>query len=328
MRLPRALPAALALGAALLAFPVAAPAPVAGVGPLPACRLDDILTSPRDYDSWSVTLVDTILRVERTYVPPDLVPLSNAGVGGGGSIRKVTINDLRAVAKAARANGTPLGNVSAYRSYRQQVKLFNSYAKAYGYKEAVKFSARPGHSEHQLGLAIDFAAAGTSSFVSGTSATGRWLAKNAWEYGWVLSYPRGKYETTCYTNEPWHYRYVGRELARKIHDSGLTIREYLWANYTTAVVPTGRPGASPTVEPSPSADVNATTEVSPSATPTASPSSSIAPSPGVVPTMPPASPSGTWFGLDPPVVVAMVLLVLASIGLAASLRFRGRSRSG
>jgi D-alanyl-D-alanine carboxypeptidase len=333
MRLLRALPAAFVLGAALLVVPAAAPSPALGLGPLPDCRLDDIMTSPRDNDSWSMTLVDTILRVERTYVPPDLVPVSNAGIVGGGSIRKVAINDLRAMGKAAKANGTPLGNLSSYRSYRQQVKVFNRYANAYGYNQAVKFSARPGHSEHQLGLAIDFMADGGPSPMIGdwaTTRTGKWMLNHAWEFGWVLSYPKGKYGATCYTYESWHYRYVGRELAARIHASGLTIREYLWANYTTAEVPTGAPGASaspPTSSPpSPPASATASSSATPSTT--ASPSSPVSPSPNVVPAMPPASPSGTWFGLDPPVAVAIILLVLASVGLIATLRFRGRARRG
>jgi zinc D-Ala-D-Ala carboxypeptidase len=331
LRYARALAVSLALGVAVLIVPAASPSPAIGVGPLPVCRLDDILTSPRDYDSWSRTLVDTILRVDKSYVPPDLVPISRAGVSGGGSIRKVAINDLRDMEKAAEVKGTPLGNVSSYRSYQTQVKLFNSYVRSYGYDRAVKFSARPGHSEHQLGLAIDFSVAGGSGFISGDSATGRWMAANAWKYGWLMSYPKGKYGTTCYTYEPWHYRYVGRDIAAKIHASGLTIREYLWANYTTAVVPRASPGASPPAQPAPSAGATASPEVSPSAPASATASLPVAtaePSASAVPTMPPASPAGTWFGLDPPVVVAIVLLVLASVGLAASLRLWGRSRRG
>jgi zinc D-Ala-D-Ala carboxypeptidase len=331
MRLLRVLPAALALGAALLAVPLGSPSPALGLGPLPDCRLDDILTSPRDYDSWSTTLVDTILRVEKTYVPPDLVPISRAGVAGGGSIRKVSINDLREMEKAAEANGTPLGDVSSYRSYGTQVKLFNSYVRAYGYTEAVKFSARPGHSEHQLGLAIDFSAAGGTGFISGDSAIGRWMAANAWKYGWLMSYPKGKYRLTCYTYEPWHYRYVGRDLAAKIHASGLTTREYLWANDTTAVVPTASPGASASGPPSASASPTPSAAASPTASPTAaaSPSSTAtAPPSRPEPSVPPASPAGTWFGLDPPVLVASVLLVLATMGLAASFALRRRPRRG
>jgi D-alanyl-D-alanine carboxypeptidase len=315
--------AALTLGLAVLAAPAAAPSPALGLGPLPACRLDDILTSPRDYDSWSTTLVDTILRVGKSYVPPDLVPISRAGVTGGGSIRKVAIDDLRDLEKAAEADGYALGNVSSYRSYQTQVRLFNSYVRGYGYMRAVKFSARPGHSEHQLGLAIDFSPAGVSSFISGDSAIGRWMADNAWKYGWLLSYPRGKYKTTCYTYEPWHYRYVGRDLAAKIHDSGLTTREYLWANFTTTQVPSSGPGASaapPTATASPTASLAATATAAPAPTVSAEP-------PTIPPTAPPASPAGALSGLDPPLVIAGVLLVLASLGLIASIRMGRRGRS-
>jgi zinc D-Ala-D-Ala carboxypeptidase len=228
----RALLAAVILGPALLAVPASDPPVASGVGPLPDCRLDDIFTEPRGYDDWATTQVDWILGVDQDYKPPDRVSIFNAGVTGGGQVRRVAFDDLKAMATAARKAGVPLGNVSAYRSYRQQVELFDQYADGYGFKKAVTFSARPGHSEHQLGLAIDFAAAGTSTFVNERTPTGRWLAKNAWKYGWLMSYPDGKEKVVCYSYEPWHYRYVGRELAEKIHDSGLTIREYLWANYT------------------------------------------------------------------------------------------------
>ena len=320
----RALAAALVLGAALLSPTVAAPPSAAGVGPLPACRLDDILTSPRTYDDWSITLVDTILSVGKEYKPPDLVPTGNAGITGGGLVRAVAIDDLRAMADAAAADGTPLGNVSAYRSYKTQVALFSGYVESYGYKAAVKFSARPGHSEHQLGLAVDFSAAGSGVFLSGDSATGRWMARNSWKYGWILSYPKGKYRTTCYTYEPWHYRYLGRDVAAKVHASGLTIREYLWANYTTADVPTGSPGASASPPAASASPIPIATQTPSSSLP-AGPSSASPTRPSSAgPTSPPTSPTGAWFGLDPPVVIAGSFLLLASIGLLAWLRYGRR----
>src|SRR3990170_5213927 len=96
----RALASALILGAGLLAVPAAAPFPVAAIGPLPECRLDDILTVPRDYGSWSTTLVDWLLRVGKDYKPPDLVSVRDAGLTGSGYVRKVAVDDLRAMAKA------------------------------------------------------------------------------------------------------------------------------------------------------------------------------------------------------------------------------------
>ena len=118
-------------------------------------------------------------------------------------------------------------------------------------REAITFSARPGHSEHQLGLTIDFVAVGDTGLTSNWEATptGAWMAQNAWKYGWLMSYPKGKKALTCYSYEPWHYRYVGRDLAEKIHDSGLTTREYLWANFTQVDVSGRRAPPNPSADP-------------------------------------------------------------------------------
>lgn len=105
-----------------------------------------------------------------------------------------------------------------------------------GYSQALLTSARAGHSEHQLGTAIDFRSSGGSAPWNytdwGTTAAGRWLAANAWVYGFVMSYPKGAQALTCYSYEPWHYRYVGRGVAKKIHDSKLTSRQWLWMTDT------------------------------------------------------------------------------------------------
>ena len=320
----RALAVAVLVGACLIAGPIASPPPAAGVGPLPTCRFDDILTVPRDYDSWSTTLVDWILSVGRDYEPPDLVSISDARVTGGGQVRRVAFDDLAAMAKAARKDGAPLGNVSAYRSYRQQVALFNSYVDGYGFKKATTFSARPGHSEHQLGLTIDFADAGSSTFVSETVGAGKWLSDNAWKYGWLMSYPKGKKRLTCYRYEPWHYRYVGRDMAKAIHDSGLTIREYLWANYTLVDPTTGEPLPSGSARPSlgPSE--------SPIAIPSASAPASTSPLPTTLPTgpsasAPPTGPPGGSGGLDLQLVILAASLVAAAIGGLAAMDRRRRT---
>lgn len=326
------------LGVGLLGAPAVEPGPVQGVGPLPTCRYDDLLTDPRDYDDWSITLVDTILSVSDDYKPPDLVSIYNAGVTGGGLVRKVAFDDLEEMADAARAAGVPLGSVSAYRAYNQQVKLFNGYADGYGYERAITFSARPGHSEHQLGLTIDFAAAGSTKFVSEATATGKWLAKNAWKYGWLMSFPEGKTGVSCYSYEPWHYRYLGRDLAAKIHDSGLTTREYLWANYTNVdptlcgPAPTAVPGPSPIVCPSPPPTVSPTApppSAAPSSEPNASAVSSEAPTAaatsGPTATDGPARPASGLLGSGPLVGLGVMLGVMAVVLLALRARLR-RSR--
>jgi len=319
MRFARAIAAAVLLAAGLQVAPVAAPSPVAGIGPLPECKLLDILTVPRGYDDWATTLVDWNLSVGPDYKPPDLVSVHKAGLGGGGLVREVAVADLTALVKAAKTHGTPLSSWSAYRGYKQQDELFTMYAKGYGYDSAVRFSHRPGHSEHQLGLTIDFVAVGDTHLTSNweVTRTGGWMAANAWKYGWVMSYPKVPFDTICFTYEPWHYRYLGRDLAKKIHDSGLTIREYLWANFTqldTAFQPvsSATPSALPTVAPTVTPDVTLTPLTTNDAT---SPGSSAGP----------AAPTGSRAGLDPAVILVIVLIVVAGTGMAYALN-RARRR--
>jgi LAS superfamily LD-carboxypeptidase LdcB len=212
------------------------------MGSLPACRYDDVLTTPRGYGDWPVTLVDTILRVPSSYVPPDLVPVTDAGIAGTGrTIRAVAIDDLRAMAAAARVAGAPIGVESGYRSYAEQRRLFDDWVASAGNDATLERAARPGHSEHQLGLAIDFRSVPRSAPHAqqdwATTPAGAWMASHAWEYGWLSSYPAGASGASCYTYEPWHFRYVGRELAARIHAAHVTVREYLWTNYTTTVLP-------------------------------------------------------------------------------------------
>jgi hypothetical protein len=296
-----------------------APGTARAVGPLPACRHADVMTDPRGYDDWSHTLVDWLLRVEDDYVPPDLVDVGEAGIAGGGQIRGVAIDDLRAMAEAAAANGTPIAVGSAYRDYDSQVKLYNDYVAIDG-DEASTYSMPPGHSEHQLGLAIDFVSAGVPNQGGDWAYTppGAWMLQNAWMYGWVLSYPipPDQVGTTnlwsdeiCFTYEPWHYRYLGREVAKAVHDSGLTIREYLWANYTQLDTDL-EPIATPTPTPSPTPDPTPTPSPTPAPTPVATPTPTPAPTP---------VPAATLFGADTTLVLAVaagLVVLLVVLGMA------------
>ena len=340
MRFVRALAAAALLGG--LAIPgLARPAAVSGVGPLPDCRLDDVLTEPRGYDDWATTLVDWNLTLGPRYRPPDLVSVREGGVAGGGYVRALVIDDLKAMSAAAKKNGTPLVALSPFRGYKQQVALFNGYAgwngKRYtNFDSAITFSARPGHSEHQTGLTIDFVAVGDTGLTSNweVTRTGGWMAKNAWKYGWLMSYPKGKDDLVCYHYEPWHYRYVGRELARTIHDSGLTIREYLWANFTqldaTCVAlpePTIEPAEQPSTrscalaEPSPT---NAATPSSPPATAPTAAASLPPPASGAAATAPPPTEPAGVFGVSAPIAIGLVAAV--GVGVLVSLGLRRRAR--
>lgn len=208
-------------------------APAAGVAaslstaPLPACTYKDILTARARYSQYATTLLDTVYRLPRTYYPTDLVA---TGLRGGGSIRRIALVDLRAMDRVARIAGARFAIASAFRSYSQQVVLFNSRVARVGRAAALKFVARPGHSEHQLGTAIDFRSYdGRTPFA--TTRAGLWMKANAWKYGWVMSFPSGRSAVTCMSSEPWHYRYVGRTEARLIHYSGLTTRQWIWHHF-------------------------------------------------------------------------------------------------
>jgi D-alanyl-D-alanine carboxypeptidase len=145
------------------------------------------------------------------------------------AIRQVAYPDFLALRAAAAAAGTPLVAISTYRSYALQVATFDYWVKVGGYQQALRTSARPGHSEHQLGTAIDFGDGSAAPWEYADwaeTAAGAWLAAHAAEFGFVQSFPKGKTNVTCYDYEPWHYRYVGRALARTIADSRVTLREY------------------------------------------------------------------------------------------------------
>jgi zinc D-Ala-D-Ala carboxypeptidase len=196
-----------------------------------SCTYADVLVLDTSYDNWAAVLVDTTFMLPDSYAPPDL---RATGLKGGGSVRGFVVADLREMAAAAAGSGAPLQVVSAYRSYRTQVSTFKHWVGVAGYKQALLTSARPGHSEHQLGTALDFTSSGGDAPWLykdwATTRAGSWLRDNAWKYGFVSSYPKGKTSATCYAYEPWHYRYFGKERAAAIHDSGLTSRQWLLAN--------------------------------------------------------------------------------------------------
>jgi D-alanyl-D-alanine carboxypeptidase len=205
--------------------------PLATKPQLPVCRFAEEPVGHAGYDDWQRVIVDTMSRLPKGYAPPDLVAVSRTGLGGGGSIRLIAIAALKALAAAARNAGVRLAVESAYRSEARQQRTFAGWVHISGAAEARRFSARAGHSEHQLGTAIDFKAARggspwTSAFARSRHA--RWLAANAWRFGWVQSYPPGAEPQTCYGAEAWHYRYVGRDVAAKVRASGMTLRAWLW----------------------------------------------------------------------------------------------------
>jgi zinc D-Ala-D-Ala carboxypeptidase len=200
--------------------------------PLPACGYDDVLTPHQGYDDWQRTLLDTIYKLPESYAPTDLVASSEAGLSPDYKLRSLVMPDLAALVQAAKTVGLGLELQSAYRSYSYQATVFQGWVKKQGEEAALQSSARPGHSEHQLGTAMDFRSTGGPAPWEledwASTPEGAWLATHAWEYGFVMSYPKDKQKVSCYVYEPWHYRYMGREVAKAVKESGLTLREWLW----------------------------------------------------------------------------------------------------
>lgn len=138
------------------------------------------------------------------------------------------------MAAAAKPEGFELVAFSGFRSYEYQTTLYTNYVKRDGQDQADRYSARPGYSEHQTGLAFDIGELGkenlwlTSEF--GETPAGQWLVNHAHEYGFILRYPKGKEDITGFMYESWHFRYLGVELATKVKNTGLTLEEYLGLN--------------------------------------------------------------------------------------------------
>ena len=163
-----------------------------------------------------VAYVDGILVANKKYpLPRDYAP---------GQLTSEVQEALAVMQQAAAKDGLNLYVVSGYRSYDYQAQLYQNYCNRDGQAAADRYSARPGYSEHQTGLAFDLNS--TSNSFAGT-AEAKWLAAHAHEYGFIIRYPKGKESVTGYQYEPWHLRYLGTETAEAVYDSGLCLEEYL-----------------------------------------------------------------------------------------------------
>lgn len=204
--------------------------------------------NPTDRDAY-LTLVNATHPLASDFIPADLTDLVNTR-GDGRAMQKMSLYAAKALealfieAKAENQltvnpkSGYPLSVMSAYRSYAYQSSLFSHYtdnemarnpALTREQAEAitVTYSNRPGTSEHQLGLCVDMHDLSGADVSFKNSASYPWLRENAWKFGFILRYPEDKVSETAVSFEPWHYRYVGRYHAKKIHDAGLCLEEYI-----------------------------------------------------------------------------------------------------
>ncbi|MDD2435434.1 MAG: M15 family metallopeptidase [Bacilli bacterium] len=144
-----------------------------------------------------------------------------------GELDKDTYEAFKKMADDAAKKELYIKGRSAYRAYNTQSYIYTSYLNNYGYVWAENYSARPGHSEHQTGLALDIGS-NNSEDLGNFEATPefKWVKDNAHKYGFILRYPKDKEYITGYSYEPWHYRYVGIDVATKIYELNLTFEEY------------------------------------------------------------------------------------------------------
>ncbi|WP_252504544.1 D-alanyl-D-alanine carboxypeptidase family protein [Sporosarcina sp. Marseille-Q4943] len=168
------------------------------------------------------TIINGILIANKKY------PLPSTYAPGESKEAREAFEEMAA---EATLSGINLTAFSTYRSYEYQASLYDRYVKKDGAEKADRYSARPGYSEHQTGLAFDIGEVNYekywASFKFGDTEAGKWVAANAYRYGFILRYPEGKEHITGYRHESWHFRYVGKEIAEEIFKRNITLEEYL-----------------------------------------------------------------------------------------------------
>jgi len=181
-----------------------------------------LISNPDDY----LVLVNKNNQLNFNYVPNDLESISLKYSNEDKYLRHEAKINFENLSEDALKLGYRIIAVSAYRDYNYQNQLFNNYVKDKGLDYALDCSAKPGHSEHQTGLAVDVEGSNNNydNFIDTKEYL--WMKDNAHKYGFILRYPKGKENITGFKFEPWHYRYVGKELATYIYNNKLTLEEY------------------------------------------------------------------------------------------------------
>ena len=188
-----------------------------------------IITNPNEYDA----VVNKERHLSSSYKPSDLVKPNIDFMQSNESVmylRKDAAKALEELCKAAQSSGYKFYGVSGFRSYSLQVDVYKDNIAQYGNEEDANFySAKPGESEHQLGLSMDLSTKEVNYQLVeslGDTPAGKWLEENCYKYGFIIRFPENKEKITGYSYEPWHIRYVGKDLAKIIHDNNLTLEEY------------------------------------------------------------------------------------------------------
>jgi D-alanyl-D-alanine carboxypeptidase len=195
-----------------------------------------VITKNSRTSQWATSVLDPMYRLSSSYKPTNLVRITWLGAispKGGYWLKREAADALSAMFTEAKRAKISLKILSAYRSYSTQVRVFANWVAKSGLQQARKYSAVPGHSEHQLGTTVDIGSltgVAWSNPKFATSPTALWLEAHAYKFGFVRSYPAGaaNIALSCYGAEAWHWRYVGKSLAYEIVCSAQVPRIFLW----------------------------------------------------------------------------------------------------
>ncbi len=179
---------------------------------------------PVDMSKGDLILVNKYHQLDEDYVPEDLVAFDSSL--GKGRLREKVYDAYKELYQAAREDGYNLVVISSYRSFSYQDGLYKRYLSRDTKENVDTYSARPGHSEHQTGMAIDVSLPGVSLDDFGSTKAAEWLKQHCADYGFIIRYPKDRIDITGYIEEPWHIRYLGKEVAKDVVAKGMTYDEY------------------------------------------------------------------------------------------------------
>lgn len=183
-------------------------------------------TKPSKLLNSNLILVNKYNYLTEDYIPENLEEISIEYARSGIQLVSEAKEAFETLSQEAKKDGMTIIAMSSYRSYDYQVNLYNNYVKSDGKDAADTYSARPGFSEHQTGLAVDIYNKELPYTSFEETKEFEWMQKNAYKYGFILRFPKDKVNITGYQYEAWHYRYVGKKAAKYIHDHNITLEEY------------------------------------------------------------------------------------------------------
>ena len=170
-------------------------------------------------------LVNKFHYLDNTYNSDEMKKISNVySYGDNQKVTEDTFNAFLDMWNAAKKENLTLIINSSFRSYEDQDEIYKTYYNLYGESYVKKYTAKPGFSEHQTGLSLDIASAKSDIFEN--SKEFKWMKENAYKYGYILRFPKTKAEITGFRYEAWHYRYVGKDIAKYMYENNLTFDEY------------------------------------------------------------------------------------------------------